>query len=421
VVDHADGIMLVLSSGQQLYRQYLLEGAARHRPLWLIDVREPTWQRPFIVGSTVVGMLDSGRSVPDQEMLERAALAVAGTHRIAGVLTYDEAFVTAAAHVAQRLGVPGLTPEAADRCRDKHLTRLALTAAGLPQPRFVLARCVEDAVAAADDIGYPVVLKPRGMGASIGVVRADTRADLVRGFRLADAAGHTGPPSYESGVLVEQLVIGPEISIDGVTTADGYHPFCLAHKRVGLAPYFEETGHVVDAGDPLLSDERLLGLLDRAHRTLGIRDGITHTEIRLSAEGPVIIEVNARLGGDLIPYLGWLAGGIDPGRVAADVAAGAPPRLEPARRTCAGIRFLYPTQDCRVLDVTVPAPGALDGLVEARAMVPPGAEVLLPPRAHIGRYAYVICAADSPAACDTRLDDAEKLSYLRYDGIGQVR
>jgi biotin carboxylase len=421
VVDYTDGIVLVLSSGQQLYRQYLLEGAARHYPLWLIDAREPTWQVPFIVGSTVVRMLDSGRSVPDQEMLRQAALAVAATQRIAGVLTYDEAFVTATAHIAQCLGVPGLTPEAADRCRDKHRTRLALTAAGIPQPRFALAGGVEQAVAAAEDIGYPVVLKPRGMGASIGVVRADTRHDLERGFGLADAAGDTGPPAYESGVLIEQLVTGPEISVDGVTTADGYRPFCLARKRLGLAPYFEETGHVVDAGDPLLSDERLLDVLDRAHRTLGIQDGITHTEIRLSADGPVIIEVNARLGGDLIPYLGWLAAGIDPGRVAVDVAAGASPRLEPARQTCAGIRFLYPPEHCRVLDVTVPDPDALDGLVEARAMVPAGAEVLLPPRAHIGRYAYVICAGESVAACDARLDDAEKLSHLRYDGIGQAR
>jgi biotin carboxylase len=255
------------------------------------------------------------------------------------------------------------------------------------------------------------------MGASIGVTRADSPEQVAAAYEVADRLSHSGPPAYEGGALVEELVTGPEISIDGAVSGGEYRPFCLARKQVGFAPHFEETGHVVDSADPLLTDPDLVRVLARAHRALGLRDGITHTEVRLGGDGPVIIEINARLGGDLIPYLGLLATGIDPGRVAAEVATGRRPRWESTVQGCAGARFLYPPADCRVLAVTVPDPGAAPGLVEARAMVPPGASLRLPPRANLGRYAYVICTAGDPAVCHARLDDAAKLADVRYEPL----
>jgi biotin carboxylase len=169
------------------------------------------------------------------------------------------------------------------------------------QPRFALVHDVTVARATAGAFGYPVVLKPRGMGASIGVVRVNGPDELDEAFRISEAAGHGGAPAYEGGVLVEEFLTGPEISVDGALRDGGYTPFCLAHKRIGPAPFMEEIGHLVDPADPLLTDPGLLEVLATAHRVLGVRDGITHTELKLTPRGPAIVEVNARLGGDLIP------------------------------------------------------------------------------------------------------------------------
>lgn len=417
-MDHsADGVVLLIGSGQQLYRQYLIEGASQRRPLWLIDAETATWQRNFVVGSTAVKMLDSARAEPDEQGLLDAAAEISQSHRVAGVFTYDEQYVIAAARVAEQLGLPGFTVDGADSCRNKHRTRLALTAAGLPQPRFALAQTAAEAARAAEDIGYPVVLKPRGMGASIGVVRAGDAAELSAAFAVAEHASFIGPGSYEGGVLVEELVVGPEISIDGAVTAGEYRPFFLARKELGLEPYFEEVGHIVHGADGHLDGQELWQVLAEAHRVLRVGSGITHTEVRLSARGPVVIEVNARLGGDLIPYLGKLATGINPGAVAVEVATGDRPRLEPLRQTFAGIRFRYPPEDCRVLDVSVPDVGGVPGLVTARAMVAAGDIVRLPPRAHIDRYAYVICTADHPDACAARLEEAAALITLHHERL----
>ncbi|MFD9126965.1 ATP-grasp domain-containing protein [Kitasatospora sp. NPDC059571] len=405
-------VVIVVGSGLRRYREYLLAGAARRHPVWLLDAAAPDWQLPYVTGADTVPLLDRARLVPDAEGLLATAARIAAERPVAGVFTYDETLVMATARIAEQLGLPGLSVDGADACRNKHRTRTALTAAGLPQPAFGYATTEAEARAHADRIGYPLVLKPRGMGASIGVVRADREAELSAAFTVAERAGHGGAPAYEGGVLLEEFVHGPEISVDGATRHGEYRPFFVAHKSLGSEPYFEEAGHVVCADDPLLRDPHLLDVLTRAHRALGLRDGITHTEVKLTDRGPVVIEVNARLGGDLIPYLGKLATGIDPAAVAADLATGTPPDLEPATTATTGIRFRYPKQDCTVARIHLPAPGELPGLVAAEAMAEPGARLLLPPNGYLSRYAYVICTADSPEECRARLDEAERAVLL---------
>ncbi len=409
-------MVLLIGSGRRDYREYLIRGLAARTPLWLVDEEPATWQTQYLAGSSVVAMIDPARFVADEQGLLHAAAEVGKERPVLGICTYDEGLVIATAVVAERLGLPGLTVAGAENCRDKHLTRSALTAAGLPQPRFTLVRTAAEAAQAAERIGYPVVVKPRGMGASAGVVRVNEPAGLPAAFGIAARASQAGPPGFERGLLVEEMVTGPEISIDAVMAAGEYRSFCIARKQLGPAPCFEEVGHVVDARDPLTADAGLHEMLTRAHRVLGLADGITHTEVRLTGRGPVIIEVNGRLGGDLIPYLGKLATGVDPGQVAADVARGLRPDLEPdlppGRTRVAGVRFLYPPQDCRIAAISLPDPADVPGLVRAQAMAAPGAVLYLPPRAHLGRYACLIACTGDPASCAASLDRAAALAQV---------
>jgi ATP-grasp domain/ATP-grasp N-terminal domain len=414
-----DGVVLLIGSGRRAYREYLFKGLAERAPLWLIDQEMATWQSPYIVGSSAVSLVDPARMVPDEAGLLAAATEIARLRPVLGVCTYDEAFVIAAARVAERLRLPGLTVAGAQRCRDKYMTREALTHAGLPQPGYALVRTVGQAEKGAQYLGLPVVIKPRGMGASAGVVMVSDVGQMDEAFAVASRASHAGPPAFDEGLLVEEMVQGPEISVDGAIVAGEYSPFCLARKRLGPAPYFEEIGHIVDAADPLLGDAWLRHVLAAAHRALGLVDGITHTEVRLTARGPVIIEVNARLGGDLIPYIGQLATGVDPGHVAADVARGNSPCLVASRRQVSGIRFLYPPVDCRVVRVSLPEAGTPPGLICAQPMVVPGEAVYLPPRAHLGRYAFLIACTSKPATCEESLDEAASRSGVELEPLSE--
>ena len=404
-----DGVLLVMGSGHQQYREYLLASAAQAAPLWLFDPQEPTWQRPHVQGASVLDVFDP-------EAALAAARELALTTKVLGVFCYHEGVIRAAAHVAEELGVPGPSPAAVASVRDKSTTREKLTAAGFVQPRRALVAPGADAAGPASAVGFPLVAKPRGLGASQGVVKVAGPRELAWALEVSSSATQAGMDN-DGGILLEEYLTGPEVSIDAAVRDGEYLPFVVARKRLGGEPYFEEEGHTVSADDPLLADRELLAMLTEAHRTLGWTEGVTHTEVKFTPRGPAIIEVNGRLGGDLIPYLGQLAGGLDSGRIGADLALGIRPRTTPSVHGCAGIRFLYPPRDARVVEVRLPAVDPAAGLLECAALAGPGDELRLPPQAYAARYGYLVATAGTPQECDAILDRAEAAAELDFEPL----
>ncbi|WP_333766948.1 ATP-grasp domain-containing protein [Streptomyces sp. IBSBF 2435] len=410
------GTLLVIGSGLKVYREYLVAPISRRAreaglDTVLLNNLKPTWQQEYFDEVVVANVFDS-------EVMGAAARELAARRDVVALMCWDEPLVLDAGLLAAEFGVPGLSARGVRGCRDKELTRAELTAAGLHQPGFGLTTTVEEARETAARIGYPVVLKPRAMGASIGVVFAADEAELDAAFRVALAASEVDPGPYRASAIVEEYAPGPEISIDGAVHKGEYLPLFVARKYSSDHPYFEEIGHSVDAADPLLEDKELMRTLARAHQALGIEDGITHSEVRLTDRGPLIIEINGRLGGDLIPYLGRIATGIEPGEVLFDVATGQRPDITPTRRAVAGIRFGIPEQDCLLRSVRVPEPGDAPGLVAAAPMAEPGSTLRLPPGGYLARHSFVVCEADDVPGCQDRLTGAAALVGLVTEPVG---
>jgi biotin carboxylase len=406
--------LLVVVSSLSRSREYFFRSVSPHYRLWLLQggagrTDEVGWEVPYLVGHTVVDTLDA-------DAMTEAVRAIPGP--IAGILSYDEARIAATAVVAERFGLPTSPPEAVLRCRDKWLTRQALAAAGVPQAISVAVGSPDEAVAAAGRIGYPVVLKPRNLAASFGVSRADDEAGLLAAYERARGVSlPEAPERFDQDVLVEEFLDGPEISVDAVVAGGLVEPMVVAHKQSGFAPSFEETGHLVDAADPLLADPELAAVLNAAHAAVGYTTGTTHTELRRTAAGFKVIEINGRLGGDMIPLLGLLAGCADPDLVAAAVACGQRPDTTRGTARVAGIRFYYPDEDVTVgtleLDEQLLPPQAY----EAVLLTGPGERVMLPPRgsAWESRLAHVIAVADTTDELRGALEDAAKA--IRLDPV----
>jgi biotin carboxylase len=381
-------LLLLVGSSARRSREFILQSVTAGYRLWLLQPAEVSWEAPYVVGNTVVDNMDAAKLVA-------AAQQVAAEHAVAGVFCYDEGLVWPSASVSQALGLPGNAPEAIAACRDKNATRVALERACVPQPISIGVHSLDEALAAADKIGLPVVLKPRGLAGSMGVMLARTVAEVSAAYRAATAVSYPGVPVFEMSVLVEEYVDGPEISIETALFAGECVPLAVARKQVGFAPFFEELGHVVDGGDPLLADPVLRAALRDSHAALGFHTGVTHTEFRLGPSGPRLLEVNARVGGDMIPYLGHLATGVDIARVAADIAAGRTPDTEVRRRGAAAVVFLYPEHDLEVERITIHEDRFTAHVHSATALVDPGAVLRLPPRGYIARYGRLITLADS--------------------------
>jgi biotin carboxylase len=398
-------LLILVGSGAELYREYILSAAAARYRFWLMNPEPPTWELPYLDGHTVVDNTDP-------ELLVAACREVAAARDVAGVFCYDEGLVWPAAHAAQALGLTGNTPDAIRACRDKDLTRELLAAAGVAQPASRRVASLAEARQAAAEIGYPVVLKPRGLAGSKGVLRVDGPDQIEASYAAARAAFYPGVPVYQAGVLVEEYVAGPEISVDASFFDGECTPLAVARKEVGFDPFFEEVGHVVDGADPLLADQALRAELQRSHAALGFRYGVSHTEFKLTPRGLLLIEVNARLGGDLIPYLGALASGVDPALAAADAAAGRRPEPDFRWSKVAAIRFLYPEQDTAVEAIQVHDTD--DPRVhQAVATAAPGSELRLPPRGYISRYGFVTVVADTPEEAAPVLAQAPRIVELK--------
>jgi biotin carboxylase len=394
--------VILVGSRIRQYREYALASLAAHYEVTLIAPDPPTWQSRYVQTHRLADTTDAAK-------LHSAVADLRGEVAEAAVLTWDEWSLAAVSSVAAKLGMRAMDPAAARICRDKYATRQALESAGMAAVRHAQAADEDEAVAAAESLGYPVVVKPRTLGGSYGVMAARDADSVRAAYRLAAGSRLKGAGTAAT-VLVEEFIEGPELSVDS-TVVDGQATLvCVARKRLGPQPYFEETGHLVTAWRDEPWAEAVTELVDKAHRAVGVDYGVTHTELRLSARGPRLIELNGRLGGDLIPYLHLLATGVDLAHAAAEIAFERVPDLTPTRARTAEIRFLYPAHDGTFERVDLPDPAAIEHLAEAVPLAEAGDELRLPPVGLTPRSAALIAVGDSPADTRLALDRAESAS-----------
>ncbi len=403
--------LLVISSGNQTYREYAFRSIAERYAIILLNDKPKTWQAPYVLDFVQV-------TLTDHKAVIATARALAERYQLAGVFTYDEPFVEIAAEVAKTLNLPYNTPETARLCRDKHLMRQAWDRAQVPSAHSYMVRSVQEAERAIEQIGYPVVLKPRGMAASAGVIRVDRAEDLPATYAVANMDLHPAFFAAARGVLVEEYLDGPEISVESAVIDGNVTIVAMTRKQLGFAPYFEETGHIVAPNQPLPQESAIRDVVIAAHQALGVRMGITHAELRLTQQGPRMIELGARSAGDLIPYLVQLATGIDLNGVGARIAANESPRLEPTRHTAAAIRFLYPSYDAKILRLAVEQTAFeqpwIDQIVfEAR----PGDVLRLPPRGFLSRLGFVVVTGNSAEECQARIEQALSLIDITLESL----
>ncbi|MEV6382468.1 ATP-grasp domain-containing protein [Streptomyces sp. NPDC051773] len=263
-----------------------------------------------------------------------------------GVISSCDYYLPTVARIAGHLGLPGPGPQAvADACR-KDATRRVLADAGVPGPRFALHEEWADIARAAREIGYPLVVKPVDLCAGMYVRRVDDEIELAAAVRaLADFPLNARGQRRVPAVLLEELLTGPEVSVETVSHAGAVHVVGVTDKSVGGAPAFIETGHMFPAAltgaDTEAAEQTALGAL----KALGLTDGVVaHTEIKLTPDGPRVVEVNPRPAGNRITELVRHVTGVDLAAAAVDVALGRAPDL---RRRETGLRsaavaFLVP-------------------------------------------------------------------------------
>ncbi|WP_305787983.1 ATP-grasp domain-containing protein [Symbioplanes lichenis] len=237
-----------------------------------------------------------------------------------GITTYAERMVVPTAEVAAELGLPYHSVPTANLLRDKYLQRVRMAETGAQHTRSVSLAGAGQWREAAAQVGFPLVIKPRlGEGSrhthlvdSLEQGEALLRdvADLYSGAFVAEEfiVGQKRPP-FGDYVSVESCVVDGKISHLGIT------------GKYDILPPFREQGGFWPA--PVSAAERtgILDLVQRALDGFALSTGLIHTEVKLTAGGPRIIEVNGRVGGQ-INDMAMRAGGVDLVELGARIALG---------------------------------------------------------------------------------------------------
>lgn len=227
---------------------------------------------------------------------------------VAAIVALGDRPTPTAARACRALGLAHHSPEAADVCRDKYRSRERLRVAGLRVPAFSRFPLTADPArifsTGKHNVGFPCVLKPLALSGSRGVIRADDPKEAARAFeRIKDLLR-----SPEVGVLreetsdsiqVEAYIEGDEIAIEALVEEGRLQVLAIFDKPEPLVgPFFEESIYVTPSRLTPATQRKVVETLERAVRALGLGHGPLHAEMRLTAEGPWVLEVAARpIGG----------------------------------------------------------------------------------------------------------------------------
>jgi hypothetical protein len=269
------------------------------------------------------------------------AEAVAGLSgqlgRVERVVAALEQLQVPLAQVREMLGIQGMDVQTALNVRDKARMKTVLRAAGVPCARHQLVRGRGEAVAFAEEVGFPLVAKPpAGAGA-----QATYRLDDARSLGAwLDAL----PPRSDAPALLEEFLVGDEHTFDSVTVGDrtvwsSVSDYLPPPLEVLRTPWIQWTVLLPRETD----GQRYAGIWDvgpAALRALGVRDALTHMEWFRRTDGSVAVsEVGARPPGAQITSMLGYVHDVDMYRVWTELVLLG--QFEPpARRFAAGTAYL---------------------------------------------------------------------------------
>ncbi|MFJ1755064.1 ATP-grasp domain-containing protein [Kitasatospora sp. NPDC088134] len=293
---------------------------------------EGTWpaDRNRIVGSKKIGDLIAAAADWHRE------------HAFEGVLTFAEASVTAVAAVAEALGLPTIGPEAARTSRNKLLMRQAHQRGAAAHPAFRLVPDLARALAAGEELGYPLVLKPTLGAGSYFVFKVDSPEEMRERYPQAaegikDMAWVTmeadGVDLGPNSLLVESYLDGREFLIEALAWDDEVYLGSVVDRVTVEGDTFDDDVH--HAPTSLTAQE-----LAEVHRVVrvgawaqGVRRSVLHAEVRFHRGRPFLLEIAVRPGGGGLDHMARISAGYDPIRAVADVARGVRPRVDHFRPT----------------------------------------------------------------------------------------
>lgn len=275
-------------------------------------------------------------------------MEAAKQYKIDGIMTLasDMPMKTVAA-VASEMNLIGISNETAIKATNKVIMRENLKKHNVPVPLFFQVKNKEEYFSLIKNFSDKFIIKPADNSGSRGV-------SLVKNnnFIEVSAAFEYSYKYSTSGLLIiEEYMEGPEVSVETLSIGGNINVIAITDKLTTGPPNFVEMGH---SQPSVLSNEikkRIEKTTISAVKAIGIENGPAHTEIIVTKEGPKVVEIGARLGGDNITsHLVPLSTGINMVECCIRIALGMKIKLDSDISLGAAIRY-FNTSNGRIKQI----------------------------------------------------------------------
>ncbi len=219
-----------------------------------------------------------------------------------GAISFWEDDIPLLGRICEEFKLPGNSYKTSIKTRNKFVMRKKLKETGLGNPEFFLLKSHKDLKLATKTIGFPAVMKPVWGSDSefVILVRNEKEAEKTYDYLLKNCTESFNPIfKYNHGTfLYEEYMEGIEVSVEAYSQYGIPHVIGIHEKQPIKLPYFVEYGDIAPARLDERVEEKVVKLAESALIALGVVSSLSHIEIKVTPEGPKIVELASRMGGD---------------------------------------------------------------------------------------------------------------------------
>lgn len=399
---------------------------------WVLVLGAGYWQIPLIITVQRLGYravaIDRNPDADGTEVADRfetvditdaeGAIGLGKELGIIGAVTdQTDIPIPTLSKICEALNLPGPSSETAHNTTNKARMRLLAAEAGLKNPRYRVATSVDEAQRAIEEdhpdapggVGIPCVVKPTDSQASRGVQLVEHRKEL------RPAAEEAFEFSREGRILVEEYLVGKEVTVEGCRYAGETHLLGVSTKSHTPPPHIIAMNLDFPAQLPNSTISEIHQIYDRLVDALKIEAGSIHGELIVTDHGIYLIEMANRGGGSgtsshCIPAIS----GVDLLEANVRYAVGDERRVVRTKDRASVLRFLlFPPGKVERIEGVDEASG-LDGVVNFVMYIRPG-DVLVPPVMDTQRHGCLITVGDNIDDARQVADEVEKLVQVYYE------
>lgn len=332
--------------------------------------------------------------------------------------------------LAKHYGCKGNDPLVAFACRSKYHMRQKLAEGNVPVPKFTLCRNYDELLQATKEIGIPCVAKPIGGNASYGTFLIREENDLqslrsqyesaiaylrekavnedVFAFRDEEMQlmGVTETVDMVTDYLVEEYMEGPEISVDALVQNGKVVIFGMEDQIRMKPPYMLQTAARLPYQCSKSREVEIYELICQTIAAMGITDSATHTEIIFTSDGPRIVEIGCRIGGDNIHDSIFHITGYNLMFESIMIALGEPRIYSPEVKCHTFTQYVLPEKEGQIRSVNIPAALSKNSnIIEIEFPIKPGLQVAPPPTS-FDFLGYISAKGNTPKEAEKKAREA---------------